>query len=89
MITASGVDAELSLVLEGTGQINEVNIINSGNGYDADNPPQIRVSHPQQYKKTRYWITEYKEATGQVTIHHTLTTSERYTYICGLSLIHI
>ena len=83
LITASGQDAELSLVLEGTGQINDVNIINSGNGYDADNPPQIRVSHPQQFKKTRYWLTEYKEATGQVTIHHSITTAQRYTYICG------
>ena len=33
LITASGKDAELSLNLEGTGQINTVNIINSGNGY--------------------------------------------------------
>ena len=83
LITASGQDAELSLVLENTGQVNAVNIINSGNGYDSDNPPQIRVSHPQQFKKTRYWLSEYQEATGIVSINDIVTTEERYTYICG------
>ena len=55
LITSAGQDGQLEIVLQNTGQISRVNIINSGNGYDPTDPPQIRVSHPQQYKKTRYW----------------------------------
>jgi len=83
LITSAGQDGQLELVLENTGQINKVNIINSGNNYDPENSPEIRVSHPQQYKKTRYWLTEYYEATGIVRVNHSLTTAKRYTYICG------
>ena len=83
LITAAGQDGQLEIVLENTGQINKVNIINSGNGYDPENPPQIRVSHPQQFKKTRYWLTEYMEATGVIEVNDIKVTSQRYTYICG------
>ncbi|MEC9435885.1 MAG: YHYH protein, partial [Thermoproteota archaeon] len=83
VITPQGQDAKLEIIREMTGQVKTVNIINSGNGYDEDNEPQIRVSHPQQYKKTRYWLSEYKEATGIIDIHHTLQSPDRYTYICG------
>ena len=83
LITAAGQDGQLEIVLENTGQINKVNIINSGNGYDPENPPQIRVSHPQQFKKTRYWLTEYMEATGIIEVNDIKVTSQRYTYICG------
>ena len=83
LITSSGQDGQLEIVLENTGQINRVNIINSGNGYDPENPPQIRVSHPQQFKKTRYWLTEYMEATGIIEVNDIKVTSQRFTYICG------
>ena len=83
LITAAGQDGQLEIVLENTGQINKVNIINSGNGYDPENPPQIRVSHPQQFKKTRYWLSEYMEATGVIQVNDIKVTSQRYTYICG------
>ena len=83
LISASGQDAKLELKLENTGQVNEVKIINSGNGYDSENPPQIRISHPQQYKKTRYWVSELSEAGGNVVILDTKTTSKRTTYVCG------
>ena len=83
LITSSGKDGLLEIVLENTGQVNKVNIINSGNEYDPDDVPQIRVSHPQQFKKTRYWLTEYVEATGTVTVNDIKSTSTRYTYICG------
>jgi len=83
LITSSGQDGKLEIVLENTGQINKVNIINSGNGYDPENPPQIRVSHPQQFKKTRYWLTEYMEATGVVSVNDIKVTAQRFTYICG------
>ena len=83
LITSAGQDGQLEIVLQNTGQINTVNIINSGNGYDPENPPQIRVSHPQQFKKTRYWLSEYMEATGIIEVNDIKVTSQRYTYICG------
>ena len=83
LIAADGQDASLRLNLLNTGQILSADIINSGNGYDPENPPQIRVSHPQQYKKTRYWIADYLEATSQLTVNDIVQTSDRYTYICG------
>ena len=83
LITSAGQDGQLEIVLQNTGQINSVNIINSGNGYDPEEPPQIRVSHPQQFKKTRYWLTEYMEADGIVQVNDIKVTEQRYTYICG------
>ena len=83
LITASGQDAQLQINLLNTGNVNTVDIINSGNGYDTANPPQIRISHPQQFKKTRYWIAEYLEAQGKVVVNDIHTTDERFTYICG------
>ncbi len=83
LITSAGQDGQLEIILQNTGQINTVNIINSGNGYDPENPPQIRVSHPQQFKKTRYWLTEYMEATGIIEINDIKVTAQRNTYICG------
>jgi len=83
LITAQGQDAELQINLLNTGNVNTVDIINSGNGYDSANPPQIRISHPQQFKKTRYWIAEYLEAQGKVIVNDIHTTDERFTYICG------
>ena len=83
LITSAGQDGQLEIVLQNTGQISSVNIINSGNGYDPENPPQIRVSHPQQFKKTRYWLTEYMEADGIINVNDIKVTSQRNTYICG------
>ena len=83
LITTQGVDAVLRLNLENTGQVRSATIINSGNGYDPENPPQIRVSHPQQFKKTRYWIAEYLESNGTITVHDYKATADRYTYVCG------
>ncbi|OUV52688.1 MAG: hypothetical protein CBC73_05355 [Flavobacteriales bacterium TMED113] len=83
LITASGQDAQLRINLLNTGNINTVDIINSGNGYDTANPPQIRISHPQQFNKTRYWLAEYFEASANVEINDIQTTEDRFTYICG------
>jgi len=83
LITSQGQDAVLRLNLLNTGQVRTADIINSGNGYDPENPPQVRVSHPQQYKKTRYWIADYLEASGKLTINDMVQTFDRYTYICG------
>ena len=83
LITTQGQDGVLRLNLQNTGQVQTADIINSGNGYDPENPPQIRVSHPQQFKKTRYWITDYLEAAGRITINDMVQSSTRYTYVCG------
>ena len=83
VIATQGQDAALRLNLQNTGQVQSADIVNSGNGYDPENPPQIRVSHPQQFKKTRYWIADYLEATGKLTINDMVQSSSRYTYICG------
>ena len=83
LITTQGQDGVLRLNLQNTGQVQTADIINSGNGYDPENPPQIRVSHPQQFKKTRYWLADYLEAAGKLTVNDMIQSSTRYTYICG------
>ena len=83
LITTQGQDGVLRMNLQNTGQVQTADIVNSGNGYDPENPPQIRVSHPQQFKKTRYWITDYLEAAGKLTINDVVQSQDRYTYICG------
>ena len=84
IISESGQDVEFDIVLdETTGKISEVEIINSGYGYDTENPPQIRVSHPQQFKKTYYWLSEYYEDAASIEIFDSVVSSERDIYVCG------
>ena len=87
LITSSGQDAAIDINVIQTGQVSGIDIINSGNSYDPENPPQIRVSHPQIFKKTRYFFDEYGETTtsanGTVIVNHTLQSDDRYTYACG------
>ena len=87
LITNSGQDAAIDINVIQTGQVSGIDIINSGNSYDPENPPQIRVSHPQIFKKTRYFFDEYGETTtsanGTVIVNHTLQSDDRYTYACG------
>ena len=86
IITSQGQDVELDIDLDvTTGKVNAVNIINSGFNYDTENPPQIRVSHPQRFKKTYYWSTLYKETAqgGKFTIHDSAVASDRSLYVCG------
>ena len=91
LITTSGQDAVFNLNVTQTGQITDaqISIINSGNQYDPENPPQVRVSHPQIFKKTRYYAGEYRETTqseetlGVFNVNHSLTSALRYTYVCG------
>ena len=87
LITSAGQDAVIDIDVSQTGQITNIDIINSGNSYDPEDPPQIRVSHPQVYKKTRYFFDEYGETTtnanGTVTVNHTIQSEDRYTYACG------
>lgn len=83
LLTSQGNDAALEIILENTGVINTVNIINSGNNYSSIDPPKIRVSHPQQYKKTRYWLSEYLHSENTVNVNDIKVTTSRFTYICG------
>jgi len=83
LISDIGKDAEFEINLDSAGVAGSFNIINSGNGFDINNPPQIRVSHPQSFTKTRYWLSEYINDSGTLQIHDSLMTSRREYYICG------
>ena len=87
IITDSGQDVELDIILDTTtGKIDTVNIINSGFNYSTTDVPQIRVSHPQQYKKTYYWVNQYVESGANAStfeIFDIQTATDRTTYVCG------
>jgi len=61
VVSGSGQDFALSITREESGAVNTVKIINSGSEYDKDNPPEIRVSHPQRFKKAAYALSVLKE----------------------------
>ncbi len=79
----SGIDADFTINLDAAGVAGSFTIVNSGNGYSVDTPPQIRVSHPQSITKTRYWLSEYLNDSGNVTVHDSIATANRDYYICG------
>jgi len=85
IITPSGQDVELDIVLDlTTGKVDTVNIVNSGFNYDTENTPQIRVSHPQRFKKTYYWSTSFAESADcKFEITDSVVSAERNLYICG------
>ena len=88
LITSSGQDADIRINLETTGQINKIDIVNSGTGYDVDNPPEVRVSHPQQLKKTRYWVaTSDDDNNGKFDLNYSFVNSKRQLYVCGSILL--
>jgi hypothetical protein len=82
LITQSGQDAVIDLVLN-QGKISKVDIINSGNGYDVDDVPQIRVTHPQIFKKANYFATEFDVNGGRVEWFDSYVTEDRSIYLCG------
>ena len=65
---SGGIDADFNINLDAAGVAGSFTIVNSGNGYSTDIPPQIRVSHPQSNTKTRYWLSEYLNDSGNVSI---------------------
>jgi len=83
LITSDGQDALLDISLESQGRISKVNIINSGNSYDVDNPPQIRVTHPQIFKKANYFATEFDGAGGYIEWQDSKIAEDRSIYSCG------
>ena len=87
LITDSGQDFQLNLVRTEAGGVSQADIINSGSGYSDTNPPQIRVSHPQRYKKATYFLSFIQEATGILSINDVKVADDRTIYV--LSLIHI
>ena len=64
IVTGTGQDFKLELVQLESGAVNTVNIINSGSEYTPSNPPEVRVSHPQRYKKANYALTLLDESSG-------------------------
>ena len=83
LISNNGKDGEFSINLRSDGVADSFNIINSGNGFDINDPPQIRVSHPQSFTKTRYWLSEYLNDGGTLQVHDSTITSKREYYVCG------
>ena len=78
---------KLDIILDTTtGKVDRVDIINSGFDYDIEDVPQIRVSHPQQFKKTYYWVNQYVESGTNASTFEIIdvqTASDRTTYVCG------
>ena len=83
LITDSGQDFQLNLVRTEAGGVSQADIINSGSGYSDTNPPQIRVSHPQRYKKATYFLSFIKEATGILSINDVRVADDRTIYVVG------
>lgn len=83
LITSQGQDALLNLNLQSQGTIKSVDIINSGNSYSVQSPPQIRITHPQIFKKANYFVTEFDEASGRVEWFDSHVTEDRSVYACG------
>ena len=81
--TSGGIDAEFTINLDAAGVADSFAIVNSGNGYDTANPPQIRVTHPQSFTKTRYWLSEYLNDSGNIEVFDSIITNNRDYYVCG------
>ena len=83
VISSTGKDFQLDIVREESGAVKKVNIINSGSGYDKNNPPEIRVSHPQRFKKASYALAFLKEQTSITTINDIAIAEDRTFYVVG------
>ena len=87
VVSGSGQDFALSITREESGAVKKVDIINSGSDYDKENPPEIRVSHPQRFKKAQYALSLLRETTsGQnriAKIHDVAIADDRTFYVVG------
>ena len=83
LISSIGQDFKLTLERTEAGAVKKANIINSGSGYSVANPPKIRVSHPQRYKKANYFLSFLKEATGTVSINDVKVAEDRTIYVAA------
>ena len=83
LISDVGQDAVIQLNLEDQGRVKTVDIINSGNAYSVTNPPQIRITHPQIYKKANYFVTEFDSIGGKVEWFDSYVAEDRSIYACG------
>ena len=87
LISTQGQDFQLTLNRTEAGAVNSANIVNSGSGYSPTNPPQIRVSHPQRFKKASYFLAFLKEQSGIVSINDIQVADDRTFYVCGHSSV--
>ena len=87
LISSQGQDFQLTLNRTEAGAVNSANIVNSGSGYSPTNPPQIRVSHPQRFKKASYFLAFLKEQSGIVSINDIQVADDRTFYVCGHSSV--
>ena len=86
IVTGTGQDFQLELVQLESGAVNTVNIINSGSQYTPSAPPEVRVSHPQRYKKANYALTLLDESSSIekiVRIKDIVTADDRTFYVVG------
>ena len=87
IITDSGQDFNIDINRDEGGAVRTVSIINSGSGYSETNPPQIRVSHPQRFKKATYFLAFLKEAGSTLTINDIKVADDRTFYVCGKTTV--
>ena len=85
IISSTGQDFKLDIIREESGAIKNVNIINSGSNYSVDNPPEIRVSHPQRFKKASYALAYLQEQASITTINDIAIAEDRTFYVVGQS----
>ena len=83
LISTTGQDFKIELERTEAGAVKKANIINSGSGYDSTNPPQLRVSHPQRYKKASYFLSFIDEAAGIISINDVQVADDRTIYVVG------
>ncbi len=78
--STSGQEAEVKAIVGKTGILDQINIINSGRGYN-DNP-KIRISHPQIQKRSVYYAVNKKYQSG-VKINNSFVDSNKNLYYVG------
>jgi YHYH protein len=76
----SGVGAKVEAIINTTGALETINILNSGRNYTED--PKIRISHPQVQKRALYYALQ-KTYQSDIKIYGSYTDELKNTYICG------
>ena len=83
IIDGDGESAELSAVVNPTGSITNVNIVNSGVGYTTD--PRVILSHPQIFKKASYYVSLITSQ-NYVKVNDVIVNDEKDVFFCGKTL---
>ena len=76
----NGIGGKVEAVVSQTGQLESINILNSGRNYTED--PKIRISHPQIQKRALYYALQ-KSYNDNTKILGSYVDELKNTYICG------